>query len=105
VGTWRADRATISEEGELKGKTVPWSQPYFMRFYDDGTLTTWPPLKQIPRMPYELRDGQLLLTFPGDRTVSMKFGVSPDEMWYSSMEGNTLFFRRVTPDLEPGHFP
>ena len=100
VGTWRAEYVKVGELGEMQGKTLPWPNPFFMRFYEDGTVATWSPFRTVPRARFEVKDGQLYL--PDIRSQGSPLGVMKDRMWYSGAEGDTLFFQRVSPNLEPG---
>ena len=102
VGTWRAVEIKVAELGSMQGKTIAWPNPFFMRFYDDGTAATWPPYKPNVRTRFEVRDGKLFL--PEVRPNGVSLGVTTDQMWYSSDQGDTIFFRRVA-DLEPGQIP
>jgi len=102
IGTWRAVEVKVGEPGSMQGKTLPWPDSFFMRFYADGTLVTWPPHRPGVRTRFEVREGKLFL--PDIRPQGAPLGVTADQMWYSSEQGDTMYFRRVA-DLEPGANP
>jgi hypothetical protein len=98
VGTWRFISFTDGQTDETKRI----SEPFFMRFYSDGTVASWPtPVAPVTRGLYKLQDG--MLTLP-DAPAADKCRVrlTHDKMWmWNESDGRCLYYR-VEPDLEPG---
>jgi len=98
VGTWKM--ISMTEDDKL----LPVTQPFFMRFYADGTAATWPtPVAPITRGKYKYEDG--VLSLPGvDTSTPVQVRCTHEKLWYWSQDGECLCYR-VEPDLEPGKMP
>jgi hypothetical protein len=101
VGTWqwiRVDQQTIKN-------------PFFMRFYSNGTSATWPApngfstTNGISHGGYHF-EGTLLVieTGAGKNDPKAKIEIKGDEMTMIGDETNQLIYHRIVPDLEPGKF-
>ena len=107
VGTWqwvRVDTQAVTE-------------PFFVRYYPNGTAATWPApagwgttTNGISHGGYHL-DGELLVieTGAGTNDPKSKIEIKGDEFILvtaadESDVGHRLIYHRVIPDLEPGKF-
>ena len=98
VGTWRL--VTMSEGEKVRAV----SNPFFVRFYSDGTCASWPtPVAPISRGLYTVTDGQLTLP-DAPHSDAVQLRLTDSKMWYWSDRVGCVY-HRVTPDLEPGRLP
>jgi hypothetical protein len=115
IGTWRF----ISITEGVTGKVHPITDyPFFMRFYADGKVASWPvpkeeistpgafntDAKRVSRGLYKVQDGELTLPDASD-SVKARLRITAEKMWYWTADGDTCLYYRVRPDLEPGQLP
>ena len=101
IGTWQWVR--------VDQQAVP--NPFFMRFYTNGTAVTWPApdgfstTNGVSHGGYHF-DGALLVieTGAGKNDPKSKVEIKGDEMTMIGDETNRLIYHRVVPDLQPGKF-
>lgn len=102
VGTWKWDSVKIA----ATGKEMPIEEPFFMRFYEDGTMATWPtPSQQVSRGSYAVRNGKLVLLNLPSGEKELPIQVTLDQMSLSNEQGDRTVYHRVVPNVEPGRLP
>jgi hypothetical protein len=101
IGTWQWVR--------LDQQAVP--NPFFMRFYTNGTAATWPApggfstTNGVSRGGYHFEGALLVIeTGAGKNDPKCKVEIRGDEMTVIGDETNRLSYHRIVPDLEPGKF-
>src|SRR5260370_34520968 len=102
VGTWRWIR--VDQQ--------PVKEPFYVRYYLDGTAATWPAPEGWPattngvsRGRYHLEGEFLVLeTGSGKDDPKTHMDIRNAEMVLVTVESNRLIYHRVVPDLEPGMF-
>src|SRR5438552_13134608 len=100
VGTWQWIR--VDQQ--------PVKQPFYVRYYPDGTAATWPApegwpttVRGVSRGRYHL-DGDFLVleTGAGKNDPQSRMEIKGNEMILTTGESNTLVYHRIVPTLEPG---
>ena len=101
VGTWRW--SCIRGGGKKEEKV---DEMLFMRFYPDGTFTSWFPPEVVheSRSSYKVENGMLLFSDPALEKKLVKVRATRNTMWME-IAGGQFEYSRVEPDLEPGEFP
>ncbi len=100
IGTWRWDSFTR----ESTGRNVATSTTFFVRFYADGSIVSWPMptgSRELSRGKYKVMNGKLYLPDALDPTPSTLI-FSGDKMWFANAIGDVTYYYRVQPNLEPG---
>jgi hypothetical protein len=99
IGTWQWVR--VDEQ--------PITNPFFMRFYSNGTAATWPApngfstTNGVSHGGYHFEGALLVIeTGAGQKDPKAKVEIKGNEMVTVGDETNRYIYRRVVPDLEPG---
>ena len=100
VGTWQWVSVTEGSTGKLHQVKYK----FYIRYYPDGTLATWPtPSGKISRGRYALIDGTMSLQdTSGNEDMRVPLRIVKDEYWMTNENRDVVYYRRVVPDLEPG---
>jgi hypothetical protein len=103
VGTWRWDSITEGASGTEHTVT----EAFFMRFYANGTLATWPtPWHEVSHGRFDVKDGKLvLLDLPtvGSKTIPMS--IKNGKLTMVNEDGDAVVYHRILPNLDPGQLP
>jgi len=109
VGTWRFESATNPATGVTTAAQVN----FFMRFYKDGSVASWPVSKDqagsgyvdtngVSIGSYQVENGSLLIS--PNRTLA-HVRISDDQFSYVESDGSRVVYRHLPTDLEPGVLP
>jgi hypothetical protein len=101
VGTWQLVR--VDQQA--------FTNPFFMRFYSNGTAATWPApdgfstTNGVSHGGYHFKGTLLVIeTDAGKDDPTTKVEIRGDEMTTFCGETNRLIYHRIVPDLQPGKF-
>jgi hypothetical protein len=104
VGTWQWKLLIPHSTGDK----MLVKEPFFMRFYEDGTGTTWPtPSGDISRRHFEIHDGKLLLRAADGETLlaALPLRVDGKELVITNGDGDVTVYEKLSENLEPGRIP